>query len=276
MRPVLTYYGGKQRLADWIISKFPKDYIHLHYVEPFFGGGAVFFKKMESRCETINDLDKKIYRFYNVFKNYPKALKDKFENFLYQEEEFNRAQRVLRGEIRAKSEIDFAYLVFISINSGFNASFNDSFKVRVKDKMTQARILQNKIDNFEQVFKRLKYTQILNKDVFKVIDMFKDQDDALFYLDPPYPGTVQQYNVKFSLEDFNRMLQVLKKVKFKFFLSFYETEGLNIPENMIFWFLYKKETTKTVCVDDKHIPSTECLLTNYEDPNTQYELKVGV
>ena len=41
----LSYFGGKKRLAPEIVNLFPHDYEHLHYVEPFFGGGAVFFKK---------------------------------------------------------------------------------------------------------------------------------------------------------------------------------------------------------------------------------------
>lgn len=42
MKTPLTYYGGKQRLAQTIIDMMPK---HKIYCEPFFGGGAVFFAK---------------------------------------------------------------------------------------------------------------------------------------------------------------------------------------------------------------------------------------
>ena len=38
----LVYYGGKQRIASWICSMIPP---HRIYVEPFFGGGAVFFEE---------------------------------------------------------------------------------------------------------------------------------------------------------------------------------------------------------------------------------------
>lgn len=50
-RPVLKYTGSKWRMADWIISLMPP---HRSYLEPFFGSGAVFFKKPPSRIETIN------------------------------------------------------------------------------------------------------------------------------------------------------------------------------------------------------------------------------
>lgn len=42
MKTPISYYGGKQRLAPIIVARIPE---HDIYVEPFFGGGAVFFTK---------------------------------------------------------------------------------------------------------------------------------------------------------------------------------------------------------------------------------------
>ncbi len=38
----LKWHGGKSYLAQWIINHMPP---HLHYVEPYFGGGAVLFAR---------------------------------------------------------------------------------------------------------------------------------------------------------------------------------------------------------------------------------------
>lgn len=54
MQTVLKYPGSKWKIADWIIGHFPN---HHTYLEPFFGSGAVLFKKVTSPIETINDLD---------------------------------------------------------------------------------------------------------------------------------------------------------------------------------------------------------------------------
>ena len=61
MKPVLKYPGSKWRLAEWIVSLMPP---HKSYLEPFFGSGAVFFKKPPSRIETINDLDGEIINLF--------------------------------------------------------------------------------------------------------------------------------------------------------------------------------------------------------------------
>lgn len=54
LRAVLKYPGSKWRIAEWIVEQIPP---HHSYIEPYFGSGAVFFKKQPSNIETINDLD---------------------------------------------------------------------------------------------------------------------------------------------------------------------------------------------------------------------------
>src|SRR5215813_12851104 len=36
VKPPLKWYGGKRYLTNWILKKMPR---HLHYCEPYFGGG---------------------------------------------------------------------------------------------------------------------------------------------------------------------------------------------------------------------------------------------
>ena len=73
MSPLVSYYGGKQRMACKIVPLIPD---HKVYCEPFFGGGAVFFKKgrpnVTNDChyrEVINDHDQRLITLYRVMQD---------------------------------------------------------------------------------------------------------------------------------------------------------------------------------------------------------------
>lgn len=62
----LTYYGGKQKLARVIIPLIPP---HKTYVEPFVGGGAIFWSKPIAEVEVINDYNRELINFYEMVQN---------------------------------------------------------------------------------------------------------------------------------------------------------------------------------------------------------------
>src|SRR5262245_3635030 len=60
----LKWHGGKHYLADRIVALMPP---HLHYVEPFFGGGAVLLaKNPDGVSEVVNDLCGDLINFWRV------------------------------------------------------------------------------------------------------------------------------------------------------------------------------------------------------------------
>jgi DNA adenine methylase len=71
LRPALRYFGGKHKLAPWIISHFPK---HRVYVEPFGGAASVLIQKPRSYAEVYNDLDDSVWSFFKVLQSKEKSL----------------------------------------------------------------------------------------------------------------------------------------------------------------------------------------------------------
>lgn len=66
----LKWHGGKRYLAQWIIAYFPR---HTHYVEPYFGGGAVLFAKPDrlviDHSEVVNDINGQLVNFWRCVRN---------------------------------------------------------------------------------------------------------------------------------------------------------------------------------------------------------------
>ena len=78
MRPLISYYGGKQRLASKLIPLIPP---HNVYVEPFAGGAALLFAKGKPEItnnhhyrEVLNDKDGRITTLYRVARERPEEL----------------------------------------------------------------------------------------------------------------------------------------------------------------------------------------------------------
>ncbi len=64
MRPIIKWPGGKSREIDQIQSLIPQ---YKRYVEPFFGGGALFFHLMPESA-AINDISAQLMEFYGLVK----------------------------------------------------------------------------------------------------------------------------------------------------------------------------------------------------------------
>ena len=70
MNPIIKWPGGKSREIDRIQPLIPK---HERYVEPFFGGGALFFH-LQPKQAAINDISESLIQYYTLIKNQDKAL----------------------------------------------------------------------------------------------------------------------------------------------------------------------------------------------------------
>jgi len=69
MKPLVKYRGGKSKEIPHLIKHIPR--YSGRYIEPFFGGGALFFH-LEPKRAIINDINSKLIAFYV-------GVKDNFE-----------------------------------------------------------------------------------------------------------------------------------------------------------------------------------------------------
>lgn len=225
MKTPITYYGGKQTIASYVVSLIPS---HKIYVEPFFGGGAVFFAKnypqySNDYIEVINDKDERVVNFYRVCRDYElfKQLQHKVKYTLHCRETYKEAKEKLNSE----NEVEKAWAFWVQTNMSFCSSVGDGFAFN-KTKTSKAAIVANKVARFtEKIHDRLKKVTIEKDDAIKVIERW-DSKNTFFYIDPPYFNADMGHYGGYTETDFKNLLDTLKNVQGKFLLSSYDSELL--------------------------------------------------
>lgn len=180
-RPALRYYGGKWKLAPWIISHFPE---HVNYVELCGGAASVLLRKPVSPLETYNDIDSQVVNFFRCLRDTPKELIKKISLTPWARDEYNLSLSPCDDPLESARR--FFIHGFMSFNGATGDNPNthgwrcstDSNKRRAPSK----DLINNAL---ESISLRLLTVQIENRGYDDVIKRF-DNQNALIYLDPPY------------------------------------------------------------------------------------------
>lgn len=234
MKTPITYYGGKQQLADDIIGMMPP---HKIYCEPFFGGGAVFFAKGPSFLEVINDRNDLIVTFYKQCIENFERLQEKIQNTLHSESEYNKAKRIYNNP-KHQSKLNVAWAVWVVTNMSVMATPRGGWK---RDNGTGGSHVGVSMaahrNNFTAaVYDRLKFVQISCRDAIDVIEE-RDTPDTFFYLDPSYINCDQKHYKGYQTEDFEKLLHMLSGIKGKFMLSNFQSDILSRYIEANRWFV---------------------------------------
>ena len=262
----LTYYGGKRRMVNYIMPLIPR---HSIYVEPYFGGGTIFFEKKPSYLEVINDINGQLINFYLQIQENFEELNEKIQNTLCSESLFKWAKEVYNGKISVP-DVERALATWLVFNMAINSNplANWSYNNGTGGSHTGI-LLAHKRDSFCPWLKeRMRYVQISQRDALKVIKE-RDSEQTFFYLDPPYPNTNQGHYSGFTFDNLEELLIVLQNIKGKFILSNYPAEIITRYAQKKNWLL-EDIVMKQDIVNAMGVKSTktEILLYNYNPEKT--------
>lgn len=180
-KPVLKWAGGKASLLPQLIRCFPTEFNR--YVEPFLGGGALFFA-LKSGCRAIlGDSNEELFSLYSVVRDDPGALMARLdflaarycEAFYYQ----LRAAKPTQAVDRA------ARTIFLN-KTGFNGLYRQNSRGLFNVPFGKRRFCPQLYDrsNLIRVSTRLKKANLLHADFEAVIRRARKGD--FIYCDPPY------------------------------------------------------------------------------------------
>lgn len=221
LKTPISYYGGKQSMLKVILPLIPS---HSLYVEPFFGGGAVFWAKDKTQAEVINDYNGMVVNFYQQLKTNYKALKQKIDATPYSREVYKAAMFVYSHPY-IHSDIHKAWAFWVCCIQGYANKIGSWRGSCLTHK--EAALNFNKKEAFgAHLSERLQYTQIECVDAVALIKS-KDTPETFFYIDPPYVDSNQGHYGGYTQQHFDGLLETLQSIKGKFLLSSYPNEHLS-------------------------------------------------
>jgi len=216
----ISYYGGKQTMLPKLLPLIPE---HKVYVEPFFGGGALFWAKDPSDVEVVNDLNGQVMNFYSVLKRKPEELKELVDSTPYARTAYKQALVVYNAPYLF-DELTRAWAFWTVTIQGFSNKIGSWRCAQNRNK--EVILLENKKELINEVTSdRLKLVQIESKDAVQLIKRH-DHEDAFFYCDPPYVDSNQGHYGGYTQQHFDELLECLSNIKGKFLLSSYPNESL--------------------------------------------------
>ena len=226
LRAPFQYYGGKGQTLAKLATIVPDG--GKPYCEPFCGAASLFFSRNPAPVEVLNDLNGDVVNFFRVMqdRNTYEELRHRINWTPYARDEFARALAVEQHD----DPITRAWAFFVRQNMGFagkSKTVGDFGRVFTTcsgmSGVTNRWIMrQSMLDAFRM---RILHAQIDNRCAIDVI-RYWDNDDAVFYCDPPYIHSTRSSSDDYSVEqddDFHhRLVSALLECKGAVVLSCYD------------------------------------------------------
>jgi DNA adenine methylase len=208
--PIVPWIGGKRRLADHLIPRFPK---HECYVEVFAGGAALYFLRPPASVEVINDINGDLINLYRVVQHHLEEFVRQFKWALTSRQVFKWLQETVPETL---TDIQRAARFYYLQHNCFGAKVEGQSFGTATTTPPGLNLLRLE-ETLSAAHLRLSNTFIEHLDWKTCIDRY-DRPHTLFYLDPPYWET-EGYGVPFPYEEYIAMATRLRTLKGKAIVS---------------------------------------------------------
>ncbi len=218
LKPIIKWSGGKSDEIKMFEQYFPESYVK--YIEPFVGGGSVFFYINPDNA-VISDVHTELI---DLYKNIADGNGREIYDFMVQHPNDETTYYNIRDVMAVNSSLDSAKRFYYQRKTCFrgmlrynkNGKFNIPFG---RYKTIHFDELLNK--DYETL---LKNTEIVNKDFTYIFENYNDENNFMF-LDPPYDSEFTDYGYcQFGKEEQQRLAALFKTTKIKCLMVIGKTE----------------------------------------------------
>lgn len=178
MKPFLKWAGGKRWLASSGLMPRPDDFEN--YIEPFLGGGAVFFS-IAPKSAIVSDVNEELINLYQCIRDVPEEITALMQN--HQEAHCARHFYEVRADAPDSAVKRAARTLYLN-----RTCWNGLYRVNLKGQFNVPIGTKSKVfdpdECFLEVAKRLKNADISCCDFAETIDKATAND--FLFVDPPY------------------------------------------------------------------------------------------
>ncbi len=215
--PIIPWIGGKRRLADILIPRFPR---HTCYVELFAGGAALYWLKPASDVEVLNDVNGDLVNLYRVVQRHLEEFVRQFKWALSSRQVFKWLQETRPETL---TDIERAARFYYLQHQAFGGRVaSQSWGTATTAPAPTVNLLRLEED-LSDAHLRVSGAYIEHLDWFDCLQRY-DRPHTLFYLDPPYWQT-EGYGVPFEWAQYERMADALRNLQGRAILSITPISG---------------------------------------------------
>jgi DNA adenine methylase len=208
----LRYPGGKGRMLDFLIEHLPSSIaIKGNYVEPFVGGGSVYFS-IQPQKAVLSDANQDLIDLYLGIQNDARNVWKNFVRFGRTKTEYFRVRDVYNPRGLAQKAARVLFLNRTCFKGMWRHNSSGNFNVGYGGQDRRWVICK---ENLLQVENAIRQVKLLCSDFEEIIDKTKEGD--FIFSDPPYrPNEKEQLHShyvgkKFTFDDHIRLSKALKR-----------------------------------------------------------------
>ena len=209
LKPLIKWSGGKSDEIKMFQKYFPSHYTR--YIEPFIGGGSVFFY-LNPYNAVISDVHTELIDLYKSIGN---GKCQEIFDFMKENPNDENTYYKVRDEMKINDELDSAKRFYYQRKTCFRGMlrYNKNGKFNIPFGRYKT-INYNEIINkdYEMLLGR---TEILNKGFDYIFENYNDENNFMF-LDPPYDSEFTDYGYcQFGKEEQKKLAFLFKTTKNK-------------------------------------------------------------
>jgi len=223
-KPLISYYGGKQKLAPRIVPTL-QGIPHTVRSIPFAGGLGVESAwprpHVSNRSDyrvTINDHSELLINLYRYARDEP----DEFYRLIsltpYSQAEHREAVAICRNP-DGYSNSRKAWAYYVNIQMSFANKLNAGWRASTFTR-NESATWQAQTQRIPGILQRFQDVHIGCEDALDFVRRW-DSPQTLHYLDPPYPGTNLGHYDGYTLDDWRALCDLLDTIEGSYVLSNY-------------------------------------------------------